>query len=102
MNEDMKTAVTLGLALAGALGTLIGFVITLAVNAGRLAQRIDQIEARNKEDRDHDREKFTDLYNFRSEMQKITATISTALDTLIKKMDRVEEKLDEAKNDRTH
>lgn len=69
----MVAVVSVSIAGAGLLGTLIGFCINNALRQGRNEQRITNLESKE----DHNREKFNQLYAFKDTTQTQLATINT-------------------------
>lgn len=55
--------ITFSITVAGFVFSMITLVAKLSVNFGRLSNRLDQNETRDKEERSHTREKFTELYS---------------------------------------
>mgnify|MGYP000661823136 CR=1 FL=1 len=53
--------ITFSITVAGFVFSMITLVAKLSVNFGRLSNRLDQNETRDKEERSHTREKFTEL-----------------------------------------
>lgn len=86
--------ISLGISIAGFVGSMITLVAKLSVNFGKLSNRLDQNESRNKEERAHTREKFSELYARISGHDSTLAALQNNVSTLTTTCERIESKLD--------
>lgn len=86
--------ITLGITIAGFIFGIIATVSKLSVEYGKLRNEIDQNESRDKEERAHTREKFTELYTRISGHDSTLAALQNNVSNLTTTCGRIETKLD--------
>jgi len=86
--------ITFSITIAGFVFTMITLVAKLSVNFGRLSNRLDQNETRDKEERSHTREKFADLYSKINLHESTLAGLKNNVSNLTSTCQRIEAKLD--------
>lgn len=95
-NEKMNATaiITFSITVAGFVFSMITLVAKLSVNFGRLSNRLDQNETRDKEERSHTREKFTELYSKINLHESTLAGLKNNVSNLTSTCQRIEAKLD--------
>lgn len=101
--ERMETSTLLGiitvvLTVIGLLGTLIGFIIKLANNNGKLAEKIAQIE----QDQQGCKTKFLDFYNFKQSTGEKIVEQSSEIRHINATLQSIEQKLDKLLEDKNN
>lgn len=91
---NVTAAITLGLAIAGFIGGIIWKVADLSVRFGRMTQKVEQNELRDKEEREHASVKFAELYNRMGQNESVIAALTNNVNTLTNTCGRIETKLD--------
>ncbi len=95
-NKKMNATaiITFSITVAGFVFTMITLVAKLSVNFGKLSNRLDQNETRDKEERSHIREKFTELYSKINLHESTLAGLKNNVSNLTSTCQRIEAKLD--------
>ncbi len=86
--------ITLSITIAGFIFGIIATVSKLSVEYGKIRNDLDQNKARDKEERAHTREKFTELYTRISGHDSTLAALQNNVTNLTTTCGRIESKLD--------
>lgn len=85
----------------GMIGALIGFVIRMSHENGKrdekfdnMEQKIEDLKQAIKDNQEHDRKDLSELYDFQKSTMKTLAEVTTLLQVLNGKIDKLEEKID--------
>lgn len=92
---DLAAILTIVIAGVGLFGTLLGFVIKLAVNLGRYMQSLDKLIQDCKENEERNHEKFNDYYAFKYEVSGQLSKISENLQTIQEDMKEIKSDIKE-------
>lgn len=90
----MDSGVVIGIVLTALalLGALIGFLIRICVLLGRALQRIDFVEKRSEEEREHNRAKFAQLFEFKNSTESNIAIITVNTQQIMKTLEEIKER----------
>lgn len=91
---DIRAIITFSITLAGFIFSIIYKVVELSVKFGKLQQRVDQNEERDKEERNKTHAKFTELYNRTANHDALISGLANNVNTLSSTCSRIESKLD--------
>ena len=91
---NIETAITVGLAIAGFAGGVIWKVSDLSIKFGRMTQKQDENNERDKEERKRTSEKFSELYNRTSAHDSTITGLINTVSSLANTCTRIESKLD--------
>lgn len=91
---SITVIISFGITVAGFIVSMITLVAKLSVNFGKLSNRLDQNESRDKEERAHTREKFAELYARISSHDSTLAGLKNNVLNLSSTCQRIESKLD--------
>ncbi len=86
--------ISLSITIAGFIIGIITSVAKLAAEYGKLKKEVEQNANRDKEERDHTREKFTKLYAITSSHETTLAGLQNNVTNLTSTCERIEAKLD--------
>lgn len=89
MNVGMIIGIVLS--LLSIFGALIGFLIRICVLLGRALQRIDYMEKRTAEEREHNREKFSQLFEFKNSTESNIAIITVNTQQIMETLKEIKE-----------
>lgn len=81
----------------GMLASVVVYLCVMSVKTGRIMQTIEELEKRTKEDREHDRAKFAELYQFKNDTSVLLSQINVSLQYLTSNMDEIKTELKEIK-----
>jgi uncharacterized coiled-coil protein SlyX len=90
----IAAAISLGITIAGFLGGIFWKVATMSKDNGRLAQRVDNIETRAKEDRENDDKRFAELFSRTNAAEQNISTLNAKVDNLTLLCSKMDTKLD--------
>lgn len=95
-NKKMNATaiISFSITVAGFVFSMITLVAKLSVNFGKLSNRLEQNEIRDKEERSHTREKFTELYSKINLHESTLAGLKNNVSNLTSTCQRIEAKLD--------
>lgn len=95
-NKKMNATaiISFSITVAGFVFSMITLVAKLSVNFGKLSNRLEQNEIRDKEERSHIREKFTELYSKINLHESTLAGLKNNVSNLTSTCQRIEAKLD--------
>lgn len=101
--ELLRTlSVTIGV-ITGLLA-ILGYVVKISMDYQKLKTKVEQNEERDKEERESNNRKFTELYNSRNQTNEalieLTTTVKLMTTTLNQQFDRLDKKIDELKGQR--
>lgn len=82
----------------GMLASVVVFLCVMAVRTGRIMQTIDDLEKRTKEDREHDRAKFAELYQFKNDTSALLSEINVSLQFLTSNINEIKIELKDIKS----
>lgn len=77
---NLGGAITVGISIAGFVGGTIITVADLSIKLGRILQRVNANEERDKEERAKAREKFAELYTRSSSHESLLAVLVEKID----------------------
>lgn len=95
-------AASVVVAVLGLLGALFKFTMDLSAKIGESINRIITVEQQLQEDRAHDRQKFSELYQFRDEAGKDLQGLTVKLDQITASLAEIREDIRELRNERAH
>lgn len=90
----MNVGVVIGIIISalGVFGALIAFLIRICVLLGRAMQKIDFIESRSAEEREHNRAKFAQLFEFKNSTESNIAIITVNTQQIMKTLEEIKER----------
>ena len=91
---NIYTSISLGIAIAGFIGGIITAVARLAINTGRLMERLESNEKRDTEEREKIGVNFTELYGRMNAVECDVKAQGTSINNLVATCTRIESKLD--------
>ena len=91
---SIYTSISLAIAIAGFIGGIITAVARLAINTGRLMERLEQNEKRDAEEREKIGVNFTELYGRMNAVECDVKAQGTSINNLVATCTRIESKLD--------
>ena len=91
---DIKALITFSITLAGFIFSMIYKDIELSGKFGKMQQRREQNEERDKEERAHASVKFSELYNRTANHDALISGLANNVNTLSSTCSRIESKLD--------
>lgn len=91
---NIYTSISLGIAIAGFIGGIITAVARLAINTGRLMERLESNEKRDSEERAKIEANFSELYGRMNATECEVKSQGTAINSLVATCSRIETKLD--------
>lgn len=93
MIVSMNIGVIIGVVLTALslFGALVGFLIRICVLLGRALQRIDFMEKRTTEEREHNREKFSQLFEFKNSTESNIAIITVNTQQIMETLKEIKE-----------
>ncbi len=91
---DVKVLVSISISIAGFIFGIIWKIVELSVKFGKIQQRIDNNEERDREERAHASVKFSELYNRTANHDALISGLANNVTTLSSTCSRIESKLD--------
>ncbi len=91
---NITAIITFSITVAGFISGIIVTVSKLSVEYGKIRKELDSNSARDKEERSHTREKFSELYTRISSHDSTLAALQNNVSTLTTTCERIESKLD--------
>jgi hypothetical protein len=77
---NLGGAITIGITIAGFVGGVIIKIADISIQLGRILQRVNTNEERDREERAKAREKFSDLYSRSSSHESLLAVLVEKID----------------------
>ena len=91
---NIYTSISLGIAIAGFIGGIITAVARLAINTGRLMERLESNEKRDSEEREKIAANFSELFGRMNAAECDIRSQATSIHNIEATCGRIETKLD--------
>ena len=86
--------ISIGIALGSFIITTLAMLIKLGVTVGKLMQRLDENETRDKEEREKAAKKFDELYSDRNKHAQVLVRLDATMSNIDAKLEKMDGKLD--------
>ena len=91
---DLKVLISVSISIAGFIFGIIWKVAEMSIKLGKMQQRLDNNEERDREERAHASVKFSELYNRMANHDALISGLANNVTTLSSTCSRIESKLD--------